>query len=105
MGEMVELSEMIRELRAQLTAAAAAGADEALKFDVGPIELEVTVAVTKEGGANGKVRFWVVEAGGNGKYSTSETQRISLTLQPTTTGPGGTATTARISGAEVDGER
>ncbi|MGO4421954.1 trypco2 family protein, partial [Streptomyces sp. MCAF7] len=44
---MVELSEMIRELRAQLTAAAAAGADEALKFDVGPIELEVTVAVTK----------------------------------------------------------
>jgi len=104
---MVELSEMIRELRAQLTAAAAEGAGEALGFDVGPIEIEATVAVTKEeeAGGSGKVRFWVVEAGGDGKYTSSETQRITLTLQPTAPGPDGTRTTARISGAEVTGER
>ncbi|MFF7652260.1 trypco2 family protein [Streptomyces sp. NPDC007983] len=102
---MVELSEMIRELRAQLTAAAGEGAGEAFQFDVGPIEIEATVAVTKEAGGSGKVRFWVVEAGADGKFASSETQRITLTLQPTTPGPDGTRTTARISGAEVTGER
>ncbi|MGR3933061.1 trypco2 family protein [Streptomyces sp. BRA346] len=102
---MVELSEMIRELRAQLTAAAAEGAGESLGFDVGPIEIEATVAITKEAGGSGKVRFWVVEAGGDGKYTSSETQRITLTLHPTAPGPDGTRTTARISGAEVTGER
>jgi uncharacterized protein involved in exopolysaccharide biosynthesis len=102
---MIELSEMIRELRAQLTAAAAEGAGEALRFDVGSIEIEATVAVNREAGANGKVRFWLVEAGADGKYARAETQRITLTLQPTVPAPGGTRTTARISGAEVDGER
>ncbi|MGW2328666.1 trypco2 family protein [Streptomyces sp. NPDC001700] len=102
---MVELSEMIRELRAQLTAAAAEGAGESLRFDVGPIEIEATVAVTKEAGGGGKVRFLVVEAGGDAKYASSETQRITLTLQPTAPGADGTRTTARISGAEVTGER
>ncbi|WP_407840818.1 trypco2 family protein [Streptomyces sp. DSM 116496] len=102
---MLELSEMIRELRAQLTAAAVQGAGEALQFEVGPIEIEANVAVTKEAGGGGKVRFLVVEGGADGKYAKSETQRITVTLQPTTPGPGGTRTAARISGAEAAGER
>ncbi|MEU4895041.1 trypco2 family protein [Streptomyces sp. NPDC044780] len=102
---MVELTEMIRELRAQLTAAAADGTGESLQFEVGPIEIEVSVAVSKEAGGSGKVRFLVVEAGADGKYARAETQRITITLQPTSPGPGGTRTATRISGAEVPEER
>ncbi|MFH8369503.1 trypco2 family protein [Streptomyces sp. NPDC018031] len=101
----MELTEMIRELRAQLTAAAAQGADEALRFEVGPIEIEANVAVTREAGGGGRVRFLVVEAGADGRYARAETQRVTVTLQPTVPGPAGTRTAARISGAEAAGER
>ncbi|MFJ1748929.1 trypco2 family protein [Streptomyces sp. NPDC088116] len=101
----MELTEMIRELRAQLTAASAEGASEPLQFELGPIEVEVNVAVSKEMGGSGRVRFMVVEAGSDGKYARSETQRITITLQPTTRGPDGTRMSAHISGAAMDRER
>lgn len=37
---------------------------EPLQFEPGPVELEATMAVEKGGGANAKVRFWVIELGG-----------------------------------------
>ena len=54
---MIELSDMIRELRQQLTSALADGADEAVRFEVGPVEVEATVAVSREAGADSKVRL------------------------------------------------
>lgn len=78
----VELAELIATLRAELTEAMAAGKDADLKFEVGPVELELTVAVEKSGGASGKVRFWVLEMGADGKLGSTTTQRIKLTLDP-----------------------
>ncbi|WP_307808116.1 trypco2 family protein [Streptomyces oryzae] len=37
--------------------------------------MEATAAVTREAGANAKVRLWVVDAGANGNYSHAQTQR------------------------------
>ncbi|WP_148588795.1 trypco2 family protein [Streptomyces sp. WAC01526] len=102
---MIELSDMIRQLRHELITAMADGRDEAIRFELGPIEIEATVTVDREAGANGKVRFWVVEAGSNGKYAQSRTQRITLTLQPKDVAPDGAPRTALITGAEADGER
>lgn len=42
-----------------------AGEGEPLRFELGPVELEAAVAVEKGGGANAKVRFWVIELGGD----------------------------------------
>lgn len=39
------------------------GEVEDLRFEVGPVELELTVAVSEEAGSNAKVRFWVIELG------------------------------------------
>ncbi|MDX3059629.1 hypothetical protein PV394_31600 [Streptomyces sp. NE06-03E] len=102
---MVELSDMIRQLRRELNAAMSDGRDEAVRFELGPVEIEATVTVDREAGADGKVRFWVVEAGGSGKYAQARTQRITLTLQPKAVAPDGTPRTALITGAEADGER
>ncbi|WP_314175527.1 trypco2 family protein [Streptomyces winkii] len=103
----IELSELVRQLRAELKAAAAEGAEagETLQFDVGPVEIEATVAATREAGGSGKVRFWVVDAGGDSRFTRSETQRITLTLNPKTVRPDGSAHSPRISGPAVDGER
>ncbi|QHA09961.1 hypothetical protein GQF42_33225 [Streptomyces broussonetiae] len=58
------------------------GQGEPLKFRVGPVELEFTVAVRKEAGAQIKVFVlpWTGEA--RGTLSTDRTHRVKLTLQP-----------------------
>lgn len=79
---MIELAQVIRELRTELNAAIADGAGEELQFTVGPIELELTVAVTREAAAGGKIKFWVVEANGQGRLGDVTTQLVRLTLEP-----------------------
>ncbi|MFI6565985.1 trypco2 family protein [Streptomyces sp. NPDC050534] len=102
---MIELADMIQELREQLTTSLAHGDGRMLRFELGPVEVEVSVAVTQEGGGDAKVRLWVVDAGANGKYGHAETQRIKLTLVPKAVPPGGgSAETVMITGDEVDDE-
>ncbi|MCW2859145.1 MAG: sle [Actinoallomurus sp.] len=78
----VELAELIAQLRMDLAEAMRAGADSELRFELGPVELELTVALAKSSGANGKVRFWVVEANADANAASTTTQRIKLTLDP-----------------------
>ena len=79
---MIELASVIRDLRAELEQAVVAGDGAALRFELGPIELEVSVVVERSATAGAKVRFWVVEAAADGKASATGTQRIKLTLTP-----------------------
>ncbi|GAB2620547.1 hypothetical protein GCM10027168_60760 [Streptomyces capparidis] len=99
---MIELSKVIEELRNELETAVAAGAGRALRFELGPIEVEVEVAITKEKGGGAKVRFWVVDAEAQGKLSDAATQRIRLTLEPKVAATG---RRPEVSGAAVPGER
>jgi Trypsin-co-occurring domain 2 len=99
---MIELAEVIGELRRELQQAMHAGQGEPLRFELGPVELEATVAVEKGGGGGGKVRFWVIELGGDAKASQASTQRIKLALQPRLTASGGKAL---IAGDASDRER
>jgi Trypsin-co-occurring domain 2 len=99
----VELSELIKQLRAELTDAMRSGEGADLRFEAGPVELELTVAVDKEAKPGAKVRFWVVELGADVKAASSTTQRIKLTLNPRLTGEPGRP--PLISGEEVAGER
>ena len=103
---MIELSEVIRELRQQLTDSLADGAGETVRFELGPVEIEATVAVSREAGAHSKVRLWVVDAGADGKYAHAQTQRITVTLTPKLApADGGPPRTALIAGDEAHGER
>jgi Trypsin-co-occurring domain 2 len=65
------------------------------------VELEATVAVEKGGGGGAKVRFWVIELGGDAKVTQSSTQRIKLALQPRLASGG----TAMVGGEEEARER
>jgi hypothetical protein len=98
---MIELGEVIGELRRELQRAMDAGEGQPLRFELGPVELEATIAVEKGGGGGAKVRFWVIELGGEGKASQSSTQRIKLALQPRLT----SGQTPMVAGDEVPGER
>lgn len=102
---MIELGEMIRELRQELSSALGSGPHGPVRFELGVVEIEATVAVGRKGEAAGKVRFWVVEAGGDAAVEASRTHRISVTLQPKLVAPDGTHRSVLISGDEAEGER
>ncbi len=99
----VELSEMIGRLREELTVAMNSGDGADLRFELGPIELELTVVVAKEATPTAKVKFWLVEAGTDAKLSSAATQRLKLTLDPRRTGQPDRK--PLISGGEEPGER
>lgn len=103
MSGTVELATVIGQLREELGKAAQAGEGEEFRFEVGPIELELTVAVSKEAGPNAKVKFWVVELGSDSKLTSTNTQRIKLTLDLRRAGEPDER--PMISGPSRDGER
>ncbi|MET8284688.1 trypco2 family protein [Streptomyces sp. NPDC048448] len=100
---MIELAELIEELRRELTAARTAAEGEDLYFEVGPVELEAAVVVERSATAGGKIRFWVVEAGADGRVAEGVTHRVKLTLDPRTHSGGGRA--PWVGGSEADRER
>jgi Trypsin-co-occurring domain 2 len=107
---MIELAEVIRQLRGELERARVDAGEEELRFELGPIELEVTVGLEKDGGAGAKVRFCVVELSGDARAAATNTQRIKLTLQPTLPATAALAVEAQrtsvyVSGDEEVGER
>ncbi|MFJ8828116.1 trypco2 family protein [Streptomyces sp. NPDC102467] len=81
--ELIELATVIQELREELERAVATSGSKALRFELGEIELEMSVALDRSGHAGAKVRFWVVETGAETTVGANSTQRIKLALQPT----------------------
>jgi hypothetical protein len=86
---MIELADVINDLRSELDRARLAAEGSALRFGLGPVELELTVELAREGTTGGKVRFWVVDVDAKGKLASTSTQRIKLTLNPSLGIPGG----------------
>jgi hypothetical protein len=105
----VELASAIRQLRAELNEALADGEGERLRFQLGPVEMSLTVTVGREAGPGAKVRFWVIEAGADAKLSREAVQDIKLVLTPVDTQPAKSpaVNTAAplIAGTPVKGER
>lgn len=79
---MIELAELIRDLRDELNEAMAAAPATGLRFEMGPVEVEVSVAVDKSVGGSGRAKFWVVEAGSDGKVTRTSAHRVTMTLIP-----------------------
>ena len=79
---MIELATVIQDLRAELERAIVYGVGQQLRFELGPIELEVSVAIEAGAEAGVKARFWVVDLGAHGNVDRTSTQRIKLTLSP-----------------------
>jgi hypothetical protein len=104
----VELASVVRQLRAELNEALEDAQGERLRFELGPVQVSLSVTVGREGGAGAKVRFWVVDAGADAKLSREAVQEIKLVLTPVDTqapvGPGGKAVAPLIEGGAVEGE-
>jgi len=105
----VELASVVRQLRAELNEALADAEGERLRFELGPVEMSLTVTVGREAAPGAKVRFWVIEAGAEARLSREAVQEIKLVLTPIDTqapvGSVGKAAAPLIEGGAVEGER
>lgn len=99
----IELAEFIAQLRSELSVAMEASKESNLRFELGPIEIELALASAKEAQAGAKVRFWVVDASADGKVNASSTQKLKLTLDPTDINS--PTTRAMVAGTQEDGEK
>ncbi|MFE4695938.1 trypco2 family protein [Streptomyces sp. NPDC056738] len=87
-GTSVELVAAVEALRTQITEAAASDPDSDVRFQVGPIQLEFTVTLTRDRTAKGGVRAWVVSADAERKRSAAHTHRVTLNLTPVSAATG-----------------
>lgn len=78
----IELADLIWQLRHELSRAMWAGEHTDLRFEAGPVELELTVAVERSTQPGVKAKLLVVEAGVDHRSASTVTQRIHLTLHP-----------------------
>jgi hypothetical protein len=78
----VPLASAIEALREELVTAVEQGADQKVRFALGPIELDFEVEITSEGGLDAGVRFWVVSLGAKGSRSSAQTHRVHVSLSP-----------------------
>ena len=105
----LELAAVVRQLRAELNEAMAGAEGERLRFELGPVELSLTVTVGREAAPGAKIRFWVVEAGADARISREAIQDIKLVLTPrdmeAPLGPDGKPAPPLIEGKPVTSER
>lgn len=94
----VDLADTIRVLRQQLSAAMHEGQSEELRFDLGEVQLEFEVVVTKDASADGGIRFGVLSLGAKANIGNEASHRISLIMQPVIVNSDGSTSRANVSG-------
>lgn len=104
----LDLASVLRQLRAELNEAMDAAEGERLRFELGQVDVSLTVTVGQEAAPGAKIRFWVVDAGANAKISREAVQEIKLALIPrdmqAPPGPDGKPATPLIGGEPAEGE-
>ncbi|MFF7699270.1 trypco2 family protein [Streptomyces lydicus] len=81
MAEEIGIAEAVAHLRAELMAAAAGGG-AGPRFEVGPVELEFSVEMRREGKGKAGVKVWVVSADVEASVSKASVHRVKLVLTP-----------------------
>jgi hypothetical protein len=86
---VIELSDLIRDLRYELSDAMAAAPESGLRFRLGAIELEAAVHAERVAGGDARIRFVVLEAGAEIRSTRITNQLVKLTLVPEAVGGSG----------------
>ncbi|MGI8330395.1 trypco2 family protein [Actinomadura scrupuli] len=77
-----ELAVVVAGIREELTRALHQASDQRLRFELGDIELELTVAVTQDSKVDGGIKVYVLNFGAAEHTSTVTTHRLKINLKP-----------------------
>ena len=81
-NDRIALADAVENLRDQLLQAMEGGKGKSLRFGIEELDLEFKCTVSREGAGKAGVKFWIVEAGAEGKIGNSMTQTVKLKLKP-----------------------
>jgi hypothetical protein len=81
-GGRIELADLISTLRDELDLAQQRARNTSPQLVVQGIDLEVSFTYTREAGATGAVKFWVLEAGAEGKLGSERVHKVTVHLGP-----------------------
>lgn len=79
---LLGLSAALEGLREELASAWEQGAGKAVRFRVSGVTLTLETVARRETEGSGKIRWWLVEAGGGVTAGSQTTQTLVLTLTP-----------------------
>jgi hypothetical protein len=79
---LMGLSAALEGLREELQSAWEKGAGRAIRFRVGEVTLTLEAVARRDTQGGGKIRWWLIEAGGDVKAGKETTQTLVLTLTP-----------------------
>jgi Trypsin-co-occurring domain 2 len=85
----LELAAAVEAVRTQLAKAAELAEGKSLQFEVGAIDLEFMVTLTRDSQARGGVRVWVLDVGGSSGRAAQASQKVRITLTPKDMAKGG----------------
>jgi Trypsin-co-occurring domain 2 len=78
----IPLADAIRALREELAQAVRDGKDGEVRFQVGPVDLEFQVEISKEASGQAGIAFWLITAGGGGSRRRTTANTVKINLQP-----------------------
>jgi hypothetical protein len=81
-SDLMGLSAALEGLREELETAWKQGAGKTLRFRVSDVTLTLEAVARRETEGSGKIRWWLVEAGGGVSAGRETTQTLVLTLTP-----------------------
>ena len=81
-NDWVNLADAVRALRQELKKAIAEGQGQGIRFELGAVEMEFLLEVSREGGGQAGINFWVVSVSGRGAATSGSTHRVTLALKP-----------------------
>ena len=77
----IGLSDTLRALRAELAASLRAGIDEAIRFRINLIELELSIGFRKDSVNNADIKAWVLSLGVNSEVENHTMQKIKIQME------------------------
>jgi len=80
--ELMGLSGALEGLREELESAWKKGAGQAIRFRVSEVTLTLQAVARRDVEGSGKIRWWLIEAGGGVTAGSETTQTLVLTLSP-----------------------
>jgi Trypsin-co-occurring domain 2 len=95
------VSSALEALRAELEEAWRSGTKHQVQFGIDEISLTLTVVASGKMAGGGKIRWYVIEAGGDVSHEKSSTQTLVLKLKPALVDPG----TGRTWPLQVSGDQ
>jgi hypothetical protein len=98
----VELSSALETLREELEQAWAMSQGRRVRFQVPQVTLTVQVTARRENKVDGKVRWWLVEGGGEHGSARESTQTLVLKLSPEFYDEEGKAGSLRVGGKQAE---